>query len=178
MKNLFSGKFGSIALIACAASVTMLAGCDSGPRMKKFDIGLSQSSNHKVEVDLVCVPEAEKGKWERYDLDDYFSGNDSLRSGSTAFTKSYTFNEGDTKKISISTSDPIWNTWFKTRPYMFVLASSRTLRAEAKKINDPTRDPRRYPVTLTTEYFTASKFDITVSGTAIDVTPPPTKIVK
>ena len=175
IKNIARG----LVIGACMAASLSLTGCGPGtPKMKKFNIGLGQTTNQKVEVDLVCVPDnpTDLAMWRSKNLDDYFSGNDPLRSASVEFTKSYTFTEGATNKIVITPSDDIWKKWFDKRPMLFILSNSRGLRTEAQK--NPSLDLRRTEVPLTTEYWKDYKFDINITNSGASVSPPPTKIVK
>lgn len=169
---------GLVAAACIAASLSLVACGPGAPKMKKFNIGIGQSTNQKVEVDLVCVPDnaTDLAIWRTKNLDDYFSGNDPLRSSNTEITRSFTFSEGASNKIVITPGDEIWKKWFDKRPILFVLANSRGLRAEAQK--NPGNDIRRTEIPLTTEYWKDYKFEINISNGGAIVTPPPTKITK
>jgi len=165
-------------LVLCAGAAMLSAGCESKPKMKKFDIGLTPQGTQKVEVDLVAVAETDADTWRDKNLDDYFSGNDKLRSDNAEFTRSFTFTEGQNAKVMISVNDAIWTKWHEKRPKLFVLANSRSLRAEAQKTGVGKQDPRRKEITLMSDYWTQSNFDITVTDGGIRVNPPPTLITK
>jgi len=169
MKSILTRLVALLALSA-GASLPVLGGCNGA---QKFDIGLTSKATQKVEVDLIAVPENEADTtWRAKNLDDYFSGNDTLRSDHAERTKSYTFTEGQSARITINKDDPIWNKWDDKRPLLVVLANSRSLRAEAQKAGG--QDPRRNVIPLNEKYWSEEKkFEITVTDGGIQVNPPP-----
>ena len=74
--------------------------------------------------------------------------------------------------------DEIWKKWFDTRPILFVLANSRSLRAEAQKSGDKMNDPRRSKINLTSDYWKQDNFEIVIMDGGIQINPPPTLTVK
>jgi len=154
-----------------AFGVGGLGGC-GGYKPKKFDISIQPRTTDTVLVDLIAVPKDDvETKWMGLDVENYFSGNNTVRASNVEFTKTYKFEGGATQQVQINRNDPIWSKWFKTRPVLIVLATSGSLAREAAK-NPSVRKAR---IDMTTEYYDADAFTITVKDGGIQVDPPPMK---
>lgn len=178
-------SLGIVRTLTLTAGMAVLAwglgACAPSVKMKKFDIGVGPDASlkeagsgrmGKLEVDLVAVGNNadDLGKWRTKNLNDYFSGNDPLRAGATAYTRSISFSDSNEVRIKISKSDPIWKEWYPNRSNLFVLANSRALSAEAQK-----QEVRRREIPLTSDYWKGDSFEITIRNSGIEVNPPPTK---
>ncbi|MBS0195885.1 MAG: hypothetical protein JSR77_03925 [Planctomycetes bacterium] len=166
-----------------AATSALLVGCDGTPKVKPMDIGVAPDASlkdagsgkmGKVEVDLVAVGKDDEGKWDSKSINDYFSGNDALRAGATAYSKSFVFADGQDAKIVVAKGDPIWNVWKQNRPILFIMANSRALAMESAK-----QEVRRKKINLLSDRWPkVDAFTITVKNGGIEVNPPPTEPVK
>ena len=175
-------SLGIVKGLALLAGVAIgLTACGPNVKMKKFNVGVGpdaslkeagSSKMGKLEVDLVAVGNNQDDltKWRTKNLNDYFSGNDPLRAGATAYTKSLTFADGNEARITITKGDEIWKQWYPNRSNLFVLANSRALSAGAQK-----QEVRRREIPLTSDYWKADSFQITIKNSGIEVDPPPTK---
>lgn len=164
-----------------AVAALCLGACGPNVKMKKFNIGVGPDASlkdagtnrmGKLEVDLVAVGNNQDDltKWRTKNLNDYFSGNDPLRTGAAAYTKSLTFADGNEARITINLNDEIWKQWYPNRSNLFVLANSRALSAESQK-----QEIRRREIPLTNDYWKGNSFQITIKNSGIEVDPPPTK---
>lgn len=157
-------------ILAAAATFSVgLGAC--GYRPEKYNIAVKQATSETVLIDLVAVPLAEVAPWETLNVDTYFSGNDKLRSDNVEYTRAYKFDGNAGRQELISSKDPIWTKWHKTRPVLFVVATSRSLKEQAA--TNP--KARIYRVDMTNEYFRTTNFTVIVKDGGIQVDPPPTK---
>lgn len=159
--------------VTLAASF-MLGACASKPTVKNFNMTIAPQTSQKVEVDILAVSQAEAEELDKVDIDSYFSGGDSFRASKAGTARTFTFNEGQNTKVTIDSKDAIWKTWGATRPYIYILANSRALRASAQKGTDV----RRKKIERWSDYWTQDNFEVSIKDGGIFVEPAPVKIVK
>jgi hypothetical protein len=132
-------------LIPLAGCPCGLAGGFDGKKPISYNVTVSLDDEmrqslgtRKVEVDLVGINEKQNERWQNYSMTKYWQPGDAL-SGSVQ-VKKLIFDPGNTSAQTLSSSDPIWDTWLKdgaNRLYVLTLLPGITADAEGDK------DPRR-----------------------------------
>jgi hypothetical protein len=143
MKTLKSLYF-AMSVLAPAAVLFITSGCGKEKPSKaeplNVQIELAPSLQGKsVLVDVVGVHEGDIPRWEAYSMTDYWKDGDKMRAD--ADKKTYSFSPGQPLAVTLSRSDPAWNTWLvnKGAAYLFVLADLPGTISDKPGTTDPRR---------------------------------------
>lgn len=155
---------------------------------KRFDVSVSLDAKSwekaygpilpSLEVDLVGINNSEKGNWENYSVNKYFSPGDSLRSDADRVTLTFTNEDRETKLLA--RKDPAWDRWIgkllsrqkhKDAKWLFVIANIPGIAQDLPG----SQDPRRLilPLALKAWPVTTKRIEVELKSSGITSNPSP-----
>jgi hypothetical protein len=149
-------------------------GCSSAPQVGVYQINVTTDESLKgsganmpqVEVDLVGLNDAQlQQQWHDYKPENYFSGNDVLRSTSREFTKSFVFTEDKPTTKTLEKKDPMCVTWkSQERRTLMVLVNSKAFKSSSGGTVQ-----RKIELPLTTDRWNGDVIDLVVKSSGVEL---------